>query len=90
MPEDTFKELRTQLQTLRSIVHTGGEGSFRDLFDEFMREGEYGLALHVLCDSILEPDSPRISKLTLDSIQQLHVEMKIHDHCVKELRTKLL
>lgn len=29
-------------------------------FDDFLEEGEFGLALHALCDYLLEPDVPAV------------------------------
>jgi hypothetical protein len=58
----TSKGVAAQLQSLRPILLTEHGHSFLDLFDEFMREQEFELALHVVCDYILEPDSLTVSK----------------------------
>jgi len=90
MEENAMKELQSQLQALRSVLLIEGGRSFLDLFDEFMEHREFGLALHAVCDFILDPDSPRVSKPILDQIQLLHAAMRIDDNCVEELQTRKL
>jgi hypothetical protein len=70
--------------------HSQGGHSFLDLFDEFMQQREFGLALHAVCDFILEPDSPRVSRSILDQIQHLHAAMGIDDGCIEELQAQKL
>jgi hypothetical protein len=89
MKEAVSKELRTQLQLLRPLLLGEPGHSFLDLFDDLMLEGEFGVALDVLCDFILQPDSPKVSKSTVDRIQRLHAAMGIDDRCVEELQKKL-
>ena len=72
------------------MLLTGRDHSFLDLFDEFMQQHEFGLALHVVCDFILDPDSPPANKSTVDQIQGLHIAMKIDDRCVEELQNHKL
>jgi hypothetical protein len=64
----------------------GHDGGFLNLFDEFMRENELGLALDVVCDFILGPDSPRIDGATIDRLEALHLAMNMKDDCVERLR----
>jgi hypothetical protein len=90
MEEGAMKELQAQLQALRPVLLTEHGHSFLDLFDEFMQQREFGLALHAVCDFILDPDSPRVSKSILDQIQRLHAAMRIDDRCVEELQTQKL
>jgi hypothetical protein len=90
MKESAAKELRTQLQALRPLLLPEGGRAFLDLFDELIQETEFGEALDVLCDFILQPDSPKVSKTTVDQIQRLHAAMKIDDRCVEELQKKLV
>jgi hypothetical protein len=90
MKEAIREELRTQLQFLRPLLLNEPGHSCLDLFDEFLQEQEFGLALHVVCDLILQPDSPGVSKATVDQIQRLHAAMEIDDRCVEELQKKLM
>jgi hypothetical protein len=89
MKEAVREELRTHLRSLRPLLLNEPGCSFLDLFDEFLQEHEFGLALHVVCDFILQPDSPKVSKATVDQIQRLHTEMEIDDRCVEELQKRL-
>jgi hypothetical protein len=83
------RELRSQLKNLRSGLVSEGNHSFLDLFDEFIDHHEFELALHTLCDFILESDSPRVTTTIVDQIQHLHVSMKLTDSCVERLRKKI-
>jgi hypothetical protein len=83
---ERYKELVIQLQSLRPIMLTDHSHSFLDLFDEFMREQEFELALHVVCDYILEPNSPNVTKSTVEQIRRLHTAMEIADSCVEKLQ----
>jgi hypothetical protein len=47
------KELQVQLQSLRPVLLAGPDRSFPNLFDEFVPQREFELALHVVCDFIL-------------------------------------
>ena len=90
MEQNTMQQLDAQLQALRPLLLTERGRSFLDLFDEFMGQREFGLALHTVCDFILDPDSPRVSKAILDQIQRLHAAMEIDDRCVEELQNQKL
>jgi hypothetical protein len=53
-----------------------------------MEQREFELALHVVCDSLLELRSPPVAKSIVDQIQLLHSAMRIQDGCVDELLKK--
>jgi hypothetical protein len=89
MKDAVSRELRSQLQLLRPLLLAEPGHSFLDLFDELMQEGKFGVALDVLCDFVLRPGSPKVSKTTVDQIQRLHAAIGIDDRCVKELQKKL-
>jgi len=86
----TSKEVAAQLQSLRPIMLTEHGHSFLDLFDEFMREQELELALHVVCDYILEANSLTVSNATVEQVRRLHTEMEIVDDCVEDLQNRKL
>jgi hypothetical protein len=81
-------DLREQLGILRSVLSGSPNGRYLDLFDEFMREHEFGLALHTVCDYILEPDTPPVSGLAVERIENLHAAMKMQDDCIEKLVKK--
>jgi hypothetical protein len=82
------KELQGQLQNLRPVLLTARDRSLLELFDEFVGQDEFELALHVVCDFIVDSDSPQVSKSVLDQIQNLHSAMKIDDGCVQILQRR--
>jgi len=88
--EAVRKKLQAQLKNLRSVLVTERGEAFRDLFDEFLEHHEFELALHTLCDFVLESDSPPVTTTILEQIQHLHASMKINDSCVERLRKKAL
>lgn len=88
MPTRDFSKIRSELQLLRPLLLTSEGRGFLALFDEFLREHEFGLALHALCDYMLEPSSPRVSESTIRAIQDLHFLMEIDDSCVADMRNK--
>jgi hypothetical protein len=90
MERSATEELQTQLQSLRMLLADERGHSFLDLFDEFMQQREFGLALHAVCDYLLQSDSPRVSKLTVEQIHRLHNAMKIDDQCVEDLQNQKL
>ena len=90
MEEAVRKELQDRLRNLRSVLVTERSEAFRDLFDEFLEHHEFELALHTLCDFVLESDSPPVTTTILEQIQHLHATMKINDSCVEQLRKKAL
>jgi hypothetical protein len=90
MEENAMQELQTQLQALRPLLLTRHDHSFLDFFDEFMKHREFGLALHAVCDFILDKSSPRVTKSVVDQIQHLHITMGIDDGCVEALQSQKL
>ena len=80
------KETQGELQFLRPVLLAEGAGSALDLFDEFVREHEFDLALHVVCDFLLDSDSLQVSGSIIDQIQHLHTTMEIDDACVQQLQ----
>lgn len=59
-----------------------------DLFDEFVRECELGLALDSVCDYLIEPGTPRPEIAVMERIQALYLSINLDDDCVDRLRKK--
>jgi len=55
-------------------------GDYRETFEEFVREHEFDLALHAVCDYLLEA-LPVFDSAIVDQIRQLHVTLQLDDHC---------
>ncbi|MGC1620825.1 MAG: MafI family immunity protein, partial [Candidatus Acidiferrum sp.] len=78
--------LRTRLEVLRRIFPKGPrEETFGALFDEFLEHREFGLALEVLCDFLLEPDAPPPSETEFNEIAMLHALMEVQNDCLLRL-----
>jgi hypothetical protein len=64
------------------------EPKYLALFDEFLNEHEFGLALENLCDFLLEPGTSVVADSVLEQIRRLHDLMGVADSCVDDLRQK--
>jgi hypothetical protein len=83
----TTETLKKSLATLSEVFVADGASSYKESFDEFMREHEFGLALHSVCDYLI---SEGVGQITLDRIiliQELHSAMQLQDSCVSELES---
>jgi hypothetical protein len=93
MKEDAYKqpawrqEMVQKLASLRPVLSTGGH-DVNQLFDEFVRAHEWGLALHLVCDYLLGPTAKAAPEGVIQQIQTLHEAMRIDDACVVDLRGK--
>ena len=86
---DRIQDLRNSVNELRSILAEGPGGDrYLTLFDEFVRECEIGLALHNICDYLLDPGRPAGSPGTIERIRKLHEVMEIHDDCLERLNAR--
>jgi hypothetical protein len=87
--DELHHSLACQLQELRdSISDIENDSKYLGLFDEFLREHEFGLALETLCDFLLEPKTQLMSESLLEQIKNLHQLMNVKDACVQNLRQK--
>ncbi len=84
--EAQFKSVKIQLQNLQHFIsHSESAQGYLVLFDEFVREYEFSLALETLCDFLREKSSP-VDDTLLTQIERLHNDMKVKDSCVEKLR----
>jgi len=81
----SWHELEAQLQELKDLLSEGVDLKRSQLFDEFMREHEFGLALHLLCDYLLEPTTQLVTPTIVKLVEKLHASMQIVDNCVADL-----
>jgi hypothetical protein len=63
-------------------------GNWLDFFDEFVEHREFDLALHSICDYLLEAESPATDLAVIESLAALHESMQIEDDCIKRLLGK--
>ncbi len=76
----SWHELEAQLQKLKDGLSDGVDLERSKLFDEFMREHEFGLALHLLCDYLLEPTTQPAAPTIVKLVEKLHASMQIVEH----------
>jgi|SRR5580704_10173966 hypothetical protein len=91
MPDDlkTLEELRVRVMQLRPVLLGGLKtDGYLNLFDEFVREWEPDLALHCVCDYLLEPETVTLDGATIEEVCSIHLSMDLRDDCVERLRTK--
>ena len=81
-------QLQTDLQSLRTVLVDQGAAREIAWFDEFIQHNEWELALHVVCDYLLEDSAPRASSDVIRCAQTLHDVMEIEDACVSNLKKK--
>jgi hypothetical protein len=81
-------DMRRILASLRDIVPIEWNPNAIPLFDESIREHEWEVALHVVCDYLLEPATPPAPPEVIQQIQTLHRIMGIEDTCLADLRRK--
>lgn len=94
LPAEQNKTLRyaaskARLESLRAVFSGGVKAeTYSILFDDFLSNGEFGLALEVLCDFLLEPGVRPVNEVELNEIASLHALMEVEDQCFLRLRTK--
>lgn len=87
--QDHLNVVKIRLESLRPLFSTGIKGEvYCSLFDEFLANREFGLALEVLCDFLLEPEVRSPGEIQLNEIAELHALMEVQDQCFLRLRKK--
>jgi hypothetical protein len=88
--DNLYEKLRAQLTALAdSLPEFQRDRKYVELFDEFVREYEFGLALETICDFLLEPNVPPVGKAVLSQVAQLHALMGVSDDCLERLEQKV-
>jgi len=84
-----YAALKARLQSLRAVFSGGIKAEvYSALLEDFLPNREYGLALEVLCDFLLEPNVRPVSESELYEIASLHALMEVQDQCFLRLRQK--
>jgi hypothetical protein len=82
-------DVADRLKELRNVFSEGPEGSkYLGFFDEYLDANELELALHAVCDFLLEPTSAAVDDAVLEKIAVLHRLMKLEDDCAARLKEK--
>jgi hypothetical protein len=79
------EDLQKSLTTLAEVFAPSEGSSYKVSFDEFMREHEFGLALHSVCDFLMSEGTAQITLDRIVLVQELHAAMQLWDNCVSEL-----
>jgi hypothetical protein len=82
------KELKNRLRNLKPLLASGTEPAYERAFNEFVDHDEFDLALHALCDFLLEPNTAPPQLEDLREIDALHQMMDVTDDCMKRLGEK--
>ncbi|MGH9743181.1 MAG: hypothetical protein ACRD51_12630 [Candidatus Acidiferrum sp.] len=82
--------LQTRLESLRQIFPSSAKGeTYRALFDDFLANREFGLALNIVCDYLLEDEAPPPTEAQFSDIAQLYIQMELQDAGLLLLRDKI-
>jgi hypothetical protein len=63
--------LMKELVTLKGMLPGPLDAKFAGIFEEYIGHHEFGLALDIICDHLLEPITPPVSASVLEQIQKL-------------------
>jgi hypothetical protein len=81
-----FRLVSAQLLELDSIFGESEKGrNYRIYFREFLEANELELALHTVCDFLLETCGPAVDTEIVARIDSLHQQMSIDDDCSARL-----
>jgi hypothetical protein len=84
-----FRDLADQLETLSKVFSSGPEGSkYKGFFEEYLAVNEFELALHAVCDFLLESTTPEADEATVGRIETLHKLMELQDDCAARVKEK--
>jgi hypothetical protein len=88
--EQHYREVHNLLFPLERVFDEGPEGQkYRSFFSEELDANELEVALHAVCDFLLESSTTPISASVVDQIEVLHKKMAIEDDCTAKLRHRL-
>ena len=76
------RDVQTALLKLSDLLSSDNTVSYKALFEEFMDEHEFGLALHVICDYLAAEGVGAINSHSLALVDCLHRDMHIEDDCI--------
>lgn len=87
--QEQFTKVKNELLSLRAeIPALLDDQKYLYWFDEFLSEYEFGLALGMLCDFLLEPKTPPVNGEILERIKKLHAMMKLENDDIDRLKQK--
>lgn len=86
-----FRELKAKLEERRPLLTgTVAAAGYLEFFDEFLREQEFDLALHMVCDFVIDESVRQIDSAAVELIHAIHQSMAIQDDCVERIKAKFV
>lgn len=79
-----WNEVTAGLLPLRRLLSGNTEAG--EIFDEFIEQNELELALHAICDFLLEREQVAVEERDVEAIEALHEQMQITDECCSAIR----
>ena len=86
--EQHWNEVTAGLLPLRRLL--SGSTKAQEIFDEFVEHNELELALHTVCDFLLEREEVAIMDRDVETIEILHEQMQITDECCAAIRRHII
>ena len=84
--EEHYRSVSDQLRSLEPIFDESEHGkNYRGYFREFLEVNELELALHAVCDFLLERGPAVFDEEIIHRVDSLHQQMSIHDDCTTKL-----
>jgi hypothetical protein len=83
---ERWADLRSSLLDLRTLLMLDAATQYH--FDEFLEANEFEVALHALCDYLLEQPVMSVGLEEIRRIEDLHQKMQLRDECSAELRAR--
>ncbi|HEV2280046.1 MAG TPA: hypothetical protein VGS02_17840 [Acidobacteriaceae bacterium] len=84
--EQLWHDVRKQLIPLGAVFDRGESASkYRDWFRETLDQNELELALHAVCEFLIENPNATLKTAELDRIRVAHELMSLEDDCIRKL-----
>jgi hypothetical protein len=85
-----YREISSRLREMIGLFDDQpGGASYRGYFEETLDANELEIALHALCNFLLETKTRPVAESVIVQIQALHGAMGLEDECVSRLKQKL-
>jgi hypothetical protein len=85
-----YREINSRLRQMIGLFDDQpGGATYRDYFEETLDANELEIALHALCNFLLETTTRPVAESVVVQIGALHGAMGLEDECVSKLREKL-
>jgi hypothetical protein len=86
---ELYANMTARLLALRPLFSLNENlSNYREYFDELLEASEFEVALHALCNFLLDPTTPGIELQEIEKIEMIHKKMELKDGCAATLRAK--